>query len=207
MTAIERQGLKATGPPFAYYPATPTTVVTLEAGFPASDAVDPEGRVDAFELPGGTAVTTTHVGPYDTMEETYERMRTWMADHGYEPSPGMWEVYLTDPEDEPDPARWRTRIVWPVKSGPVGRHPNGNDPAATLGKLHASDCPCSSVRIERRVSTPWAAGSNPAGGAMVERSPRLVRPGPARGSARRTGSTPPRPRRPPRRRCARASRR
>lgn len=130
MTAIERQGLKATGPPFAYYPATPTTVVTLEAGFPASDAVDPDGRVDAFELPGGTAVTTTHFGPYDSMEETYERMRTWMADHGYEPSPGMWEVYLTDPEDEPDPARWRTRIVWPVKSGPVGRHPIGNDPAA-----------------------------------------------------------------------------
>ena len=50
------------------------------------------------------------------MEETYSRMQTWMGDHGYDPSPGMWEVFLTDPETEPDPRRWRTRIVWPVKS-------------------------------------------------------------------------------------------
>lgn len=129
MSTIERQGLEAMGPPFAYFPATPTTVVHLEAGFPASDAVDPDGTVEAFELPGGTAVMTTHFGSYDDMEETYERMRTWMVDHGYEPSPAMWEVYLSGPDDEPDPARWRTRIVWPVTSGPVGRQPIGDDPA------------------------------------------------------------------------------
>ena len=131
MSTIEQQGLEATGPPFAYYPATPTTVIHLEAGFPASDDVDPDGTVDAFELPGGTAVMTTHFGPYDTMEETYALMRSWMADHGYEPSPGLWEVYLTGPDDEPDPARWRTRIVWPVKAGPAGRRPNRDDPAPT----------------------------------------------------------------------------
>lgn len=116
MTAIERQGLRATGPPFAYYPSAPTTVVTLEAGFPTSEAIEPEGRVVGFELPGGTAVTTVHIGPYDAMEETYTRMQSWMTDHGYDPSRGMWEVYLTDTENEPDPRRWRTRIVWPVAS-------------------------------------------------------------------------------------------
>ena len=114
MSAIERQGLRAMGPPFAYYPAAPTTVVTLEAGFPTSDVVEPEGKVVGFDLPGGTAVTTVHIGPYDAMEDTYSRMQTWMADHGYDPAPGMWEVFLTDSDTEPDPRRWRTRIVWPV---------------------------------------------------------------------------------------------
>lgn len=128
MTAIEHQGLKATGPPFAYYPAAPTSVVTLEAGFPTSDVIESDGRVVGFELPGGTAVTTIHLGPYDAMEATYDRMQTWMVDHGYDPSPGMWEVYLSDADEEPDPSRWRTRIVWPVKVSPVSRHSNGTDP-------------------------------------------------------------------------------
>ena len=118
MSVIERQGLRAIGPPFAYYPAVPTTVVTLEAGFPTSEVVEPEGTVVGLELPGGGAVTTVHIGPYDEMEETYARMQTWMADHGYDPAPGMWEVFLTDSATEPDPRRWRTRIVWPVAGAP-----------------------------------------------------------------------------------------
>lgn len=128
MTAIEHQGLRATGPPFAYYPAVPTSVVTLEAGFPASGVIEPEGKVVGFELPGGTAVTTVHIGPYNAMEETYTRMQTWMVNHGYDPSPGMWEVYLTDPEREPDSRRWRTRIVWPVRSQGGSPPPNVADP-------------------------------------------------------------------------------
>jgi hypothetical protein len=26
----------------------------------------------------------------------------------------MWEYYLSDPAAEPDPAKWKTLIVWPV---------------------------------------------------------------------------------------------
>jgi AraC family transcriptional regulator len=26
----------------------------------------------------------------------------------------MWETYLSDPTVEPDPATWRTEIVWPL---------------------------------------------------------------------------------------------
>lgn len=26
----------------------------------------------------------------------------------------MWEFYLTDPENEPDPAKWQTRVVRPT---------------------------------------------------------------------------------------------
>jgi hypothetical protein len=26
----------------------------------------------------------------------------------------VWETYLSDPDMEPDPATWRTLIVWPV---------------------------------------------------------------------------------------------
>jgi len=127
MAAVERQGLLVAGPPFAYYPAAPTSVVTLEAGFPTSATIESAGGVVAFELPGGKAISTVHVGPYEAMEETYTRMQHWMVGHGYEPSPGMWEIYLTDPEDEPDASRWRTRIVWPVRSPAVAPSPKWAD--------------------------------------------------------------------------------
>jgi len=26
----------------------------------------------------------------------------------------MWEYYLSDPAAEPDPATWKTLIIWPV---------------------------------------------------------------------------------------------
>jgi hypothetical protein len=29
---------------------------------------------------------------------------------GWNPTDEMWEVYLTDPEREPDPERWRTGL-------------------------------------------------------------------------------------------------
>jgi effector-binding domain-containing protein len=55
-----------------------------------------------------------HVGPYDTLHETYSAMQAWIVSQERRPSSFMWEVYLTDPEQEPDPARWQTEIYWPV---------------------------------------------------------------------------------------------
>jgi AraC family transcriptional regulator len=37
-----------------------------------------------------------------------------MGEHSLTPSDEMWEVYLSDPQTEPDPATWRTQIFWPV---------------------------------------------------------------------------------------------
>lgn len=67
-----------------------------------------------MELPGGRAVVGIHVGPFDSLASTYQELLAWVAAEGLELAVGMWEVYLTDPSAEPDPSRWRTRIVWPL---------------------------------------------------------------------------------------------
>jgi effector-binding domain-containing protein len=67
-----------------------------------------------MELPGRRAVTTVHVGPYDSMHKTYAEVHAWMATQGLTPADHMWEVYLSDPSAEPDSSTWRTQIVWPV---------------------------------------------------------------------------------------------
>jgi effector-binding domain-containing protein len=107
-------GVEIVGPPFGFYPEMPTDTVVVEAGFPVSAPVRTEGNAHRIVLPGGRAVQAVHIGPYDTMEQSYDQLQSWMAAHGLQPAVGMWECYLSDPEAEPDPARWRTRIVWPV---------------------------------------------------------------------------------------------
>jgi effector-binding domain-containing protein len=112
--AASASGVEIVGPPFGFYPEMPTETVTVEAGFPVSAPAGAHGDAHRLELPGGRAVQTTHVGPYDTLRDTYDRLASWMADQGLQPAVGMWESYLSDPRVEPDPATWRTRIIWPI---------------------------------------------------------------------------------------------
>ena len=113
MRAVTEQGATVTGPPFGYYPSRPGETVDVSVGFPVSRAVS-AGDVQPFELPGGQAVVGTHVGPYDQLEGTYGELMTWVKLEGLALADGMWEQYVSDPSAEPDPATWRTLIVWPL---------------------------------------------------------------------------------------------
>ncbi len=48
-----------------------------------------------------------HIGPYDTLSQTYGELMQWARDQGLRPGSDMWEQYLTDPGVDPDPATWR----------------------------------------------------------------------------------------------------
>jgi effector-binding domain-containing protein len=77
--------------------------------------VEGTGRVKASELPAGKAVVTCHVGPYEALPTSHARLEAWLKAQSLESRGGFWETYLTDPGIEPDPSKWRTLLVWPVK--------------------------------------------------------------------------------------------
>jgi len=112
--AVESSGAEIVGPPFGFYPEMPTANVVVEAGFPVSKPVEGVADAHPLVLPGGRVVQAVHVGPYETMEETYVELQSWMDQQGLRPAVGMWECYLSDPRTEPDPATWRTKIIWPI---------------------------------------------------------------------------------------------
>ena len=114
MRVAKAQGLTITGPPFGLYPRTPTDTVEVAVGFPVSAIATPDGDVTPFELPGGRVVTGIHVGPYESLEESYRELTEWAAAEGYALADHMWESYLTDPAAEPNPATWQTVITWPL---------------------------------------------------------------------------------------------
>ena len=114
MEVTGRQGVMVTGPPFALYPGVPTETIAVEAGFPTTAVVEADGDVRPGVLPAGRAAEAVHVGPYDTLSQTYEEIMRWVVDQGLTSGWDMWEQYLTDPGSEPDPATWRTRVFCPV---------------------------------------------------------------------------------------------
>jgi effector-binding domain-containing protein len=108
--AIGAAGAEFAGPPFARYHAFGAGI-TADAGFPFVGELEPSGDVVIVELPAGRAVTTRHVGSYDTIAAAWDRANAWMRDHGLVPTGAPWEGYLTGPEDPGPPV---TEIVFPV---------------------------------------------------------------------------------------------
>lgn len=114
MAAIQEEGLQPAGPPFAKYYGVPGDTVDVEAGFPVAGPFRGTDGVTAGSLPGGRIAEAVHVGPYETLSETYRAMGEWMHGQGLSPGNVMWESYLTDPSTNPDPATWQTEVFWPV---------------------------------------------------------------------------------------------
>lgn len=108
-------GLEVTGPPYGRFRGVPADTMDVEAGVPILARprhAHPAGVVWG-EFPAVEVVEAMHIGSYDTLSETYGAMVLWMHARGLNPVEDMWDLYLTDPGREPDPATWQTKVVWP----------------------------------------------------------------------------------------------
>ena len=109
---LDKQGLHPTGAPFGRYLPTDDGGFDLTVGFPCSDVVEPVGRVEPSELPGGRVARTMHVGSYDEVGAAYEAVISWLTDEGCVVSGEPWECYL----DGPEVAEPRTEVFVPCES-------------------------------------------------------------------------------------------
>jgi effector-binding domain-containing protein len=112
---LARAQVPPAGPPFARFTFL-ADVVVVEAGFPVPTEVAGEGAVVPSALPDGPAVRTTHLGRYEDVEYAYQAITRWLDERGRAPAAPHWEVYYTDPAEEPDPSQWRTDVVVPYRT-------------------------------------------------------------------------------------------
>jgi effector-binding domain-containing protein len=111
---IGEQGASITGPAFALYHSPPDATADLEVGFPTDRELRPQGDVRAGSLPGGRVARFVHHGGYDGLGATWQRLGEWIAAQGLTPAAVLWEVYVTEPSPEMDPADLRTELYWRV---------------------------------------------------------------------------------------------
>lgn len=111
---LDRRGIAPTGPGFARYAGPPAETADLEVGFPVDGSVETEGAVVASSLPAGRVAHVVHVGGYERLGETWGRLAGWVAEQGLTPGDDLWEVYVTEPTPEMDPADLRTELFWTI---------------------------------------------------------------------------------------------
>lgn len=69
----------------------------MECGFPVTHPVPGNAEIIASTIPGGRCATTMHRGPLTEMGKSYERLRSWMNEHGLTAKGPFYEVPMSDP--------------------------------------------------------------------------------------------------------------
>ncbi len=116
-------GVLASGPPFIRYLVIDMAAgLEIELAVPVSAPVTGSGRVRPGVLPEGSYVVLRHTGPYDGLIAANAALRQWAGEHGVEfdtwqtANGSAWrsrvEHYLTDPSQEPDPAKWEVEVAY-----------------------------------------------------------------------------------------------
>ena len=114
MQYLGPKGIQPAGPPFAMYYNMDMSNLDVEIGFPVAVNAEGNGRVNPGKLPGGKDAVAIHVGPYDKIGETYNRLTAYVKEQGLETLPFSYEFYLNDPGDTP-PEELETEIHFPIK--------------------------------------------------------------------------------------------
>lgn len=87
----------------------------MDIGIPVNAPGQSAGRVTYKEIPAGNYVRGDHYGAYDATPASHDAMDKWMKANGKTVIGGPWEVYVTDPQKEPDQSKWLTQIYYPVQ--------------------------------------------------------------------------------------------
>lgn len=113
---MNANGIQATGAPFAvYYTYDPNGTTEFEVGIPV--AANPKGtdEIKFKEYPAMRVISAFHTGPYENAGAVYEALKKYATDNKLETLPLSWEIYLTDPSQEKDPAKYKTNIYFVIK--------------------------------------------------------------------------------------------
>jgi effector-binding domain-containing protein len=102
--ALQKQGLKAAGPPMTIYTATDDTGFEYQAGVPVAE--EPKGPLGeglaVGKSPEGKALKFIHRGSYDAMDSTYEAITNYLDEKRLEARDLFVEFYVTDPLTTPE---------------------------------------------------------------------------------------------------------
>ena len=132
LRALSAAGVPPTGPPFFRYEVLDGSGrLTVTAGVPVPAETSVDGvAVDgaaAGALPGGDWAVLRHTGHPDSLAGAAARLLAWADARGLafdvttgadgERWAGRVEFYETDPDAEPDPARWTTQLAFLLAPG------------------------------------------------------------------------------------------
>lgn len=118
---LERLQVTPAGPPVVVYCAMDSSdddtddCFTIETGWPVERPVAAGSGFTNSATPGGLVAATTLFGSYDGISDAYVELAKWVQENGYEGAGPAFDIYVTDPQEVPDPKDYQTEIIWPVR--------------------------------------------------------------------------------------------
>jgi effector-binding domain-containing protein len=117
---LQKNRIAPGGPPLIRYWSINGEMVDVDIGVATSEPAGGDRKVEADSLPRGRYLTVIHRGPYETLVNTTAEFLDWAKgnnvvwDNSEGPRGTSWrarvEHYLTDPEEQPNPMKWETKL-------------------------------------------------------------------------------------------------
>lgn len=108
-------GLRQTGPVCAFYHGYSGDRIDMECAIPVNKEVKSSDEVHVNLFKAENAVELDYYGPYMGTSKAHAYIGEWITKHHKKISGSPWEVYVTDPAEEKDTAKWLTKIYYPVE--------------------------------------------------------------------------------------------
>jgi effector-binding domain-containing protein len=98
--------LESSGSPLAVTTSSNEEGWQFDAGIAIDEMpaieIDPASPIQIRQTRGAMAVRGVSVGSYADLSADWDKVRAWIAAHGYEEAGLPWEEYVSDPEDTPE---------------------------------------------------------------------------------------------------------
>lgn len=113
---LQVHGLTPIGPALSLHYRAPDETATFEVGIPVDHPLDNEFTTEAgisltpSTLPAGQVARVSHIGPFDDLGEAWGAFMAAISHAGKQPALPFWEVYVTEPTPDLDPATLRTDL-------------------------------------------------------------------------------------------------
>ena len=99
---------------FVIYHNMDMSNLEIDVGFTVTESLPSRGHIVSSSIPAGQYAVALHVGPYETLNVTYEELTKFVEERKLTVDSWVYEVYLNNPMDNPDePAK--TMIYFPLK--------------------------------------------------------------------------------------------
>ena len=117
MQYVEMNKIECTAPPFVRYLVWDEKADrnVIEGGIFIKGPVAGKDNIKFVEYPAQKVVSATHYGAYETISNTYQALEKYMKDHNLTSGGAPFEIYITDPQKEPEMTKWETEVYFPIK--------------------------------------------------------------------------------------------
>lgn len=113
---LAEDAAKMSSPPLAIFHEwnEDTQTTKMEIAMACNSKKPAKGDIKKGKTFAGKAMMVSHKGPYEGTEAAHEFLHTQISQSEYTFAGSPWEVYVSGPEEDPNPENWITEIYYPV---------------------------------------------------------------------------------------------